>query len=123
AAVLVRHLDQAQLADVAGERGLGDLESSLGETFAQDFLRGDALDPDQVENGCVSLGLHGTRRAVMGWLPEARIPCRGEQVWLSFPLPLLPTLLGLFSSPHRRPRRNRRRSRRGSAARRSLQWL
>jgi hypothetical protein len=36
------HLDEAKLADVAGESGLRDLEAALLEQFAQLFLR---IDP------------------------------------------------------------------------------
>lgn len=56
-AFVVRYLYQAQLTDVPGEGRLGDIDTSLGEKFTQDFLRSDTRVPDDIEDFSVALGL------------------------------------------------------------------
>ena len=54
--------DQAKLPDVAGERGLGDVEAALGEELTKVLLAGDALLAHDRAHGSVSLGFaHGGR--------------------------------------------------------------
>ena len=60
-ALRIGQLGEAELADVARERGLGDDESLGGERLAQLVLALDAPLPDDPQDGGVTLDLHSGR--------------------------------------------------------------
>ena len=60
-AVRGRYFGQAQLADVPGQGGLGDVEPLGPEQLTQLFLTRDLPRADDLQNGRVALGLHGAR--------------------------------------------------------------
>jgi hypothetical protein len=63
--LVVGHLDEAELADIPGKSGLGDLEAACGEELPEDLLAGHAVLADDVEDFGMPLGLqHRRRRAV-----------------------------------------------------------
>lgn len=59
AAVGVLHLDESELADVAGDGPLRDIEPFVEEQLAEDFLRGHLPGADEVQDRGLPLGLGG----------------------------------------------------------------